>query len=244
MDVKSYSTHVITPGENILDILDRYIPSLEERSVLAITSKIISVCEQRTVPKEAAAKADLIRQEADAFLESELSHPLPLTLKNGFLIPASGIDESNSDWGYILYPEKVQATTIRIWEHLRAKHQIQELGIIITDSAITPLRRGVTGVAIGWCGFVPFYTYIGKNDLFGRPLAVTLSNVLDALATAAVFMMGEGAEQTPIAVIKNAPKITFLDRPPSKEEIQFLTIPMEEDLYGPFLKAADWKTLS
>jgi F420-0:gamma-glutamyl ligase len=66
-------------------------------------------------------------------------------------------------------------------------------------------------------------------------------NVLDALAAAAVFVMGEGAEQTPCALIKEAPKITFSDCPPTEEEVAAFTIPIEEDLYGPlFLPLERW----
>jgi putative folate metabolism gamma-glutamate ligase len=242
MEIKTCSTHVIQPGEDILEVLDTHFPSIAEGTILAITSKILSVCANRIVSKESIAKIDLIQREADAFLESELHNHLTLTIKNGLLIPAAGIDESNCENGYILYPENIQADAVRIWEHLRAKHRLKELGVVITDSRTTPLRRGVTGVALGWCGFVPFYNYIGKLDLFARPLKVTVCNTLDALATAAVFLMGEGDEQTPIAVIQGAPKITFLDRAPSEEEIQFLTLSMEEDLYAPLLTAVAWKS--
>jgi F420-0:gamma-glutamyl ligase len=65
-------------------------------------------------------------------------------------------------------------------------------------------------------------------------------NILDALATTAVFAMGEGTEQTPFAVITNAPKINFVDRPPTAEEIKNVAIPIEEDLYAPLLLAAKW----
>jgi F420-0:gamma-glutamyl ligase len=64
---------------------------------------------------------------------------------------------------------------------------------------------------------------------------------LDALAAAAVFVMGEGDEQTPFAIIQDLPqKIVFLDRPPTVEEEQSIIIPMDEDLYAPLLCAAHW----
>ena len=127
-----------------------------------------------------------------------------------------------------------------MWIHLRQKFNLQKLGILITDSHTTLMRRGVTGIALGWCGFDPLYSYIGKPDLYGRPLKVTQMNILDALATTAVYAMGEGTEQTPLAVIRNAPKITFLDRGPTAEEIRNVAIPIEEDLYAPLLLAAKW----
>ncbi|WP_417905593.1 coenzyme F420-0:L-glutamate ligase [Candidatus Tisiphia endosymbiont of Micropterix aruncella] len=163
-----------------------------------------------------------------------------LTLKNGLLIPSAGIDESNVDGVYVLYPQDVQKTAYWIWQYLCSKHNIRDLGIVITDSHATIMRRGVTGIALGWCGFSPLYSYIGKHDICNQSLNVTQINTLDSLAGAAVFVMGEGNEQTPITIIKHAPRMTFLDRPPSEEEKLSIVISMEEDLYGPLLKSAKW----
>ncbi len=240
MYVHAYKTHIIQPHEDILMILDTHLPLLEERDIVFITSKIISLCEGRLVAKETVNKRALVQQEADAFLDH--SQEFMLTIKNGLLIPAAGIDESNSqDDHYILYPQDIQQAATRIWEHLRRKHCIAELGVLITDSRTTPLRRGVTGVSLGWCGFEPLFDYIGKPDLFDKPLRVTVSNLLDGLAASAVLVMGEANEQTPLAIIKKAPKITFVDRAPSPEELSSLLIAMEEDIYAPLLQAVTWR---
>lgn len=126
------------------------------------------------------------------------------------------------------------------WRYLREKYHLRELGILITDSHTTPLRKGVAGIALGWCGFEPLYSYVGKPDIFNHPLRVTQINILDALAASAVFVMGEGAEQTPMALTEDAPKIRFLPHPPTLEEERRVRIPLEEDIYAPLLKKADW----
>jgi F420-0:gamma-glutamyl ligase len=102
------------------------------------------------------------------------------------------------------------------------------------------MRRGVTGIALGWCGFKPLYSYVGQPDLYGHPLRVTQMNLLDGLASTAVLMMGEGAEQTPMVLIEDAPKINFVDRAPTKEEETSIYISMNEDLYGPLFAGATW----
>ena len=102
------------------------------------------------------------------------------------------------------------------------------------------MRRGVTGITLGWCGFEPLYSYVNKPDIYGNLMHVTQSNILDALATAAVFVMGEGSEQTPLAIISGAPKISFVARPPSEREEKNVTISMAEDLYAPLLMGAKW----
>ena len=177
----------------------------------------------------------MIRQSADAYLAGNYPNPhaIQLTIKNNILIPSAGIDASNSNGNYIFYPKDIQRSATEIWSHLREKHKLKEVGVIISDSHTTPMRRGVLGIGLGWCGFKPLYNYVGKPDCFGRPLRVTQSNIVDAMAVSAVICMGEGNEQTPLAVITDAPKIEFQSQPPTNDELKSLIIPMEEDLYAP-----------
>lgn len=228
-----------------MQIIDAYVPKLKEQSILVITSKIISLCEGSIIRKEEVeSKKTLIQELADAYLnyEDEITNPysIQLTIKNNILVPSACIDESNGNGVYILCPKNIQQSAIFIWEHVRNRDKIQELGILITDSHTVPMRRGVVGMGLGWCGFKPLYNYIGKFDCFGASLRITMRNNLDGLAAAAVFCMGEGNEQTPFAVVTNAPKIEFQPEPPVDTEIQERSIPMNEDLYAPLLKNANW----
>lgn len=242
MQIEAIYTHRVECSETLEKILDRYASKLlREEVVLAITSKIISICQKQVVHKTACSKEELIKREADAIVDVDCNLcGIYLTIKDDILIPSAGIDESNGDEVYILYPKDVQKTAISVWNYLRTKHCIKHLGILITDSNIAPMRLGVTGIALGWCGFEPLYSYIGKPDLYSRPLQVTQINLIDALAASAVLVMGEGAEQTPMAVIKDVPKIRFLTRPPTIEEERSVKISVEEDLYSPLLMKARW----
>jgi F420-0:gamma-glutamyl ligase len=65
-----------------------------------------------------------------------------------------------------------------------------DLGVILTDSRCTPLRRGTTGISIGFYGFDALPDYRGRPEIFGRPLGVTLANQADAMEAAAVGLMG------------------------------------------------------
>jgi len=243
MNIYSLKTHPIQVGESLADILDAYIPPLEEQMVIAITSKIISLCQGRVIPKESVPdKYQLICNEADGYLENVTPNPydIYLTITNHILIPSAGIDESNGNGFYILYPQDIQATAAFVWEYLRKRDNITHLGIVITDSHTTPLRRGVTGIGLGWCGFIPLHSYVGKPDIYGNPLRVTQINTLDALAAASVFAMGEGAEQTPLVLIKDAPHIEYLARLPRLEEEESLRIALKDDLYAPLLESVSW----
>jgi putative folate metabolism gamma-glutamate ligase len=242
MYVRAIKTRRVEPRDLLETVLDEHIKDLSEEDIIVITSKIISVIQGCLIPKSEIDKQSLVYKEADLLLDDDkASHDFYLTIKNGVLIPSAGIDESNADGTYILYPNNIQAVAAKIWQHLREKHKLKKFGVVITDSHTTIMRRGVTGVALGWCGFSPLYSYVGKKDIYGRELKVTQINILDSLATAAVFVMGEGNEQTPLALIKDAPHISFLDRLPTEEEEGSIAISMEEDLYAPLLRSVKWR---
>lgn len=241
MHVKVLRTHAIAPSESLYAILDAYVPALPERAILFVTSKVVSLCEGRVVAKEGIDKASLVREHAEAYLKnSNAEEKIQLTIKQNILIPSAGIDESNGNGNYILYPEDVQKSAAAIWEFIRQRDSIREFGVVITDSHLTPLRRGVVGIGLGWCGFKAVNSYVGKLDCFGIPLKMTTVSVIDALAAAAVFCMGEGNEQTPLAIITDADKITFQDSLPTLAELKELSIPLKEDLFAPLLENSDW----
>lgn len=232
MLITTIKTHKIKVKESIFEILDTYLPKLPEKCVIAIASKVISTCENRVIAKT-ASKKDLIHQESNFCFSAPAKAPsFCLTLKDHRLIPNGGIDESNCKNRYILLPQKPQLTIKKIWEYLCKKHHLKHLGVMITDSNITPLRSGVTGIAIGWCGFKPLYDYIGQKDLYGKTIKATKINLLDSLATTATLVMGEGKEQTPIAIIKTPPKIIFQNRAPTKKEEREIYIDLKHDLFS------------
>lgn len=226
--LSAIKTKRVEPNTDLLAFLDQFIDKLEERSVLVVTSKIVSLCEGRIVPKT-FDKRELIRQEAEKYLEKENSI---FTIKHGLLIPASGIDESNIEDGYLLYPEDPMKSAILIWEHLKNKFGLKEFGVVITDSRSQPLRRGTSGVSIGWCGVQSLDNCIGRPDLYGKPLKITMRNVVDGIAAAAVLVMGEADEQTPLVKITNINGIKFLNHPPTQEELDTFFLKTEEDIYA------------
>lgn len=169
-----------------------------------------------------------------------IKYNITISIKNNLLIPTAGIDESNGDGYYILWPKNPQKSANLIRQHLRNKFKLKKLGVIITDSKTTPLRWGTTGTGIGYSGFDPLNNYIDTPDVFGRHLRVTKANILDGLAAAAVVVMGEGDERTPIAVIEDIPFVRFVDNDPTDTELGNLEISIDDDLYAPLIKNADW----
>lgn len=243
MKIAPIKTPKITAGAgSLISVLERCLPALKERSILAVTSKIVSICEGSVIRVGTAEKRELIEREADYFIPPEESkYNITLTIKNNLLIPTAGIDESNGKGYYILWPRRPEKTANAIRRHIKKRFNLKEVGVIITDSKTTPLRWGTTGVGIAYSGFMPLKSYIGEPDIFGKRLKVTKASVIDGLAAAAVLVMGEGREQTPLAVIGDVPFVTFQQRNPTQKELRNLKIDISEDLYAPLLLRAPWR---
>lgn len=237
MKITPIKTKKIFPDDDLFSHLFYSLPPLQEKQLLVISSKILSLCYGYYVKKETLSKETLIQQEADIFWKSEKG-PIQLTIKENCFLPFAGVDESNSAGTYVLFPKNLFFHATSIWETLKKHYKIEKLGVLIIDSHIIPLRKGTVGLGLSWCGFHPLYSYRGKKDCFNRPYTLTDLNLVDSLATAAILEMGEGDEQCPLALVDEAPKITFMDRPPNEEEQKQLIINPEEDFFSPLLQGA------
>jgi putative folate metabolism gamma-glutamate ligase len=243
MKVTALKTELITAGvAELLPLLERVLDDLEEGSVIAVTSKIVSLCENSVIPLDQIDKNELVVRESDLYLPASLSkYGHHFTITNNTLIPMAGVDESNGDGQYVLWPKDVQATANRVRAWAKQKFGLSQIGVIITDSTCHPLRRGTNGIMLAYSGFRALNDYVGQPDLFGRPFTVSQADVAGGLAAAAVLQMGEGAEQTPIAVLTELPFVHFQDRDPTADELATVIIPLEEDLFAPFLRSVQWR---
>lgn len=243
MNVVPIKTRIITDKDrNIFKILDESLPTLKEKSIVVITSKIISICEGTIVKESESTREELAMQEADLYLPaSESKYDFSITVKNGIFIASGGVDESNGNGYFILWPKDPQKSANEIRSYLLKKFKLKHVGVIITDSKTTPLRWGVTGVALSHSGFASHNSYIGKKDIFGRKFHASKANIMDGLAASAVVVMGEGNEKMPIALIEDVPFVSFQSRNPTTEELELLNITIDEDMYAPILKNVRWK---
>jgi F420-0:gamma-glutamyl ligase len=242
MNITVYKTDPVTSrSHDLFDLLDTALPAISEGCVVAVAAKIVSLCEGRVVPLKAVQKNDLIKQESQWYSPPSGQYDLSFTITRGLFIPTAGIDESNANDHYILWPKDLQANANAIREHLVQKHNKQNVGVVITDSTNRPLQWGTTGIAIAYSGFQPLKDYRGKQDIFGREMKFQTASLANGLAAAAVTMMGEGNEQTPIALLEDLPFITFQKRNPTEQELASLYIEKEDDMYWPFLKNTEWK---
>lgn len=224
----------LPPKDNVLEELEKQLPKLKNGDILFVTSKILAIHQGRTAPINKTQKKKLIFQEADSIIPGPKfkGQRFFLTIKDHTLIANSGIDESNGNSHYILWPKHTQKLLKEIWSDLKARYKLKKFGVVTTDSRLSPLRTGVTGTSIGFFGFEPVNDRRGMPDIFGRKLKVTQINIVDAMSAMAVLLMGEGKEQTPAIILRGAPFIKFT----GKNTYKKFVINPAKDIYAPLLK--------
>lgn len=220
------------PQDDISDILDSL--DVRDGDIIFITSKILGLSEGCTAKIGDIEKEALIRQEASHYLPYENAtgdFHVNLTINQNVLIPAAGIDESNADGYYVMWPHHMDQLCQDIRTRLMAQHGLKNLGVVATDSHTTPLRWGVTGITVGLAGIEPLRDIRGEPDLFGRPMHVTKVNLIDPLTGMAVLLMGESTERTPIVILRDYHGIPFSDTASMAD----FKIDPAIDLYSPLL---------
>ena len=245
MIIKAIKTRVLRPPKDDLFLAIKIaLKKIPERSVLVITSKIVSIGEERCVPIGSIDKDTLTRREADLYLPRDAvpNQWVMHTIKNNIFIPSAGIDESNTDGHYILWPKDPYRSAIKIRSWLKKTYRLKDIGVVITDSHTMAFRRGTVGISIAYAGFQPLRDYRGKPDIFGRKFMMSQLNIADGIAAAGVLIMGEGSEQTPMALVSDVSGIQFADSPRiSSRPYSSFTITTDEDMYYPLMKRAPWK---
>jgi coenzyme F420-0:L-glutamate ligase/coenzyme F420-1:gamma-L-glutamate ligase len=226
------------PAQDLNELVNRALHDqnihLRNGDVLAVASKIVSICENRIrkldqilVSKKANQLAErwqmdprlvsAVVQEADLILGG--TRGFLLTMKNGILTANAGVDMKNSPPGSVsLWPKNACDSAARLRRHMLRKRGVR-LGVEIVDSRVTALRLGTVGLAIGMSGFEPVTDFRAKADLYGRKVRVTQSNVADDLAAAAHMLMGETRERIGAVLATNAPVILNTSERSGREKL-------------------------
>lgn len=226
MEITPIKTKLFNQGDDLNKFLFSNLPLLKNGDIVCLSSKVAGLSEDRIYPK--AEKLKLIKQESSFVKKTALCY---FTVRQGLICANAGIDESNAFDKIILLPKHPYNTADTLRRALIKHYRIKNLGVILTDSFILPLRSGVINIAVAYSGFYGVENLINKKDLCKRPLKMTLVNKADALATAAGFCMGESNNQTPLAIVRGA-KVKFTASNRAKE----MHYPFKKDFYYPFLK--------
>lgn len=217
----------IAPGDDLGDVIGDALKATDaaDGDVLVVAQKIISKSENRYASLSDVAPTDqallltgqtgkdprfvqLVLDESLAVVRTA-PNVLITTHRSGHTAANAGIDQSNVDQcekgdRVLLLPEDADASAKKLRAALKARCGI-DLSVIISDSFGRPWRVGTVGFAIGCAGLEPVEDQCGDTDLNGRVLEATFIARADELAAAACVLMGQGAEGTPVVLIKGAP---------------------------------------
>lgn len=210
----------------IYEELKRNRVALLDEDILVVSSKFASVSEGRFVnlakvvpskdAKEIAKTYRLNAAIAQLIIEESVSilggvNGFVLATAGDVLAPNAGIDRSNAPKGWaVLYPKSPAATVRRLRRDILSLtnsnkpkgERIVNLGVVLSDSRVTPTRLGTVGVAVATVGIRNTVDMRGKKDLFKNDMKVTVRAIADQVATAAQICMGEAAEAIPVVVIR------------------------------------------
>lgn len=233
MELFSIKLPLIKENDNLLSIIIENIrnkgESLREGDMIVFAEKVIATSQGRVInlsdvtnisekAKEMAKEYDmderfveLIIQEASMILGG-MTHVI-LAKVNDFLIANAGIDQSNAGPNrVVLLPKDLKKVVWEYWKELRKEYGLNDLGVIISDSRVQPLRKGTIGIAIATAGFEPVEDLRGRPDLFNRPMEITMRAIADDLTSAAQFLLSEADQQTPVVIIRGS-NVEFTESP-------------------------------
>ncbi|PCI30249.1 gamma-glutamyl ligase [Candidatus Wolfebacteria bacterium] len=244
MQIIPIHTRVLTPPkDDLLEVIKESISEINEKSILVVSSKVVAIHEGRCISSEKIDKVDLIKQEADKYLPNDVTpdRKYPVTITNHVILGSAGVDESNGNGYYILLPKDSMKSAEEIRDFIKSEYHVKDVGVIITDSYSTPMRRGAINISLGYAGFNPLVDYRGEKDIFDRSFQVSVANVVDGLAAASGVSMGEGSTQTPLSMITSLPKsIEFTEVNTMAKDLDFF-VDMESDRFKFLLDKLPWQ---
>lgn len=202
---------------------------LRDGDIVAVSSKVVAKAEgriRRATSREAAIDSESVAEVA------RREHPGGSTrivrTRQGFVLAAAGVDESNTDDGtVVLLPEDSNASAVQLRVALSQRLGLAQLGVIITDTAGRPWREGVVDFAVGSSGVLPLADLRGADDAWGKPLAATVVAIVDQLAAAADLVRPKSS-MIPAAAIRGASRWVTPEAPDAATVIR----PVESDLFS------------
>ena len=203
--------------ESLVVTLQENHEKLENGDVIVISTKFVSDSQGRLIDTKNIKTsklgdriskrfqirpdiAEIILRESDKIFGGVAG--FVITSSDNIMAPNAGIDRSNARKGrVILYPKEPYLTAEQIRRKVFLKFQIN-VGVILADSRLMPVRVGTSGVAIACVGIEPVHDMRAEKDLDGNLLKVTFQAVADNIATIANHKMGEGSESKPFAIVR------------------------------------------
>ena len=108
---------LVPPKDNLLTAIQEALPNIPENSILAVTSKVVSIHEGRCVKATTKDAEDILAiRHATRYIPrgAMKGRPVLHTITQGLLMPSAGIDSMN---GYtILWPQNPTKTAQTLWK--------------------------------------------------------------------------------------------------------------------------------
>lgn len=209
------------------DLLEKFISksvedsnfSIEEKDVLCIASKVISVVEGQVlslshvqVSEEAKEIHHKIPRKDPRIIElmidlvdRDLSrldireNYIGCRLENGLKLTSGGIDKKSADEVFLL-PKNPDRTAKRISEYLKASFG-KHVAVVITDSDGREDKKGATQIAIGTYGIHPLRKTTAI-DPQTREVKFQEETLCDMIAASAGLVMGQRGTGIPAVIVR------------------------------------------
>jgi coenzyme F420-0:L-glutamate ligase/coenzyme F420-1:gamma-L-glutamate ligase len=227
----------VRPGDDLAALVgDAIAPAgLAEGDVVVVTSKVVSKAEGRVVA--AADREQAITDETVRVVAKRDRPGLPplriVENKLGLVMAAAGVDASNTPEGTVLLlPEDPDASARTLRAVLRRRFGLDRLGVVVTDTAGRAWRDGLVDIAIGAAGVQVVDDLRGGVDAHGRPLNVTVTAVVDEIASASELVRAKAAGR-PVAVVRGLDRFVLAGEGPDGDGpgARVLVRPSADDLF-------------
>lgn len=227
-------------GELVVRAAEKQGVRIGDGDIIVVAQSIVSkaegnIIDLRTIKpgqqaQRLAKQLDKDPREVEVILQQSkeivrLGHVIISRTKHGFVCANAGVDRSNVEPEHVTLLSDDPDASAELIRSTIKRIVGADTAVIISDTQGRPFRLGIVGVAIGVAGMSPLLDLRGRRDLYDKELKVTITSPADALAAAAVAVMGEADERTPAVVIKGA---TYKRAHGSARE---LVMPPERDLF-------------
>lgn len=214
-DIVVLAQKIVSKAEGRYAVLSQVDVSPEALALAAETDK-----DPRVVELILRESNDVVRKRP-GLIVTETHH--------GFVMANAGIDQSNVRGGdsevALLLPLDADLSARRLRSGLEGHFAQAPIGVVITDSVGRAWRLGTIGQAIGSSGPIPLWDLRGEPDREGRAMLSSQVGYVDQIAAAAVLVMGEAAEGTPVALVRELPW------KPVDEPASVLVRPAQDDMF-------------
>lgn len=209
MKIIPIETNFFPVGGNLFNFLKNNINKLREQSIVFISSKIISLWQNRWVnlPSTNTARENLKLKLAkieseEIFSQKKKNKSYLITKNNSALIINAGIDPAYGRY-FILHPKEPFKAAKIIQNFLKKRFKRKKIAVVIVDSKTEPFRRGKKGYSLGFFGLSPY--------LMGTENSPFPYNLVDSLASMVDCFMSLPKKTIPIVIFESVGHLVVFD---------------------------------